>query len=161
MPWAAPAPGRPEVPSLITPRSHRPARGTRRPAAGQRIDAHRHDEHRIVHAGPGGVAVTALPGFAPGTRAIRIARPALRTPIVPTAAASGGTSPRSGSRCGGSCLPTPGRALVHADSAETRAAATGTAERAPSPFFRRACDRTCGTPDHRTRTVHHPVLTVE
>jgi hypothetical protein len=138
-PWAAPVPGRPEVPSLITPRSHRPARGTRRPAAGQRIDAHRHDEHRIVHAGPGGVAVTAeaaLPGLAPGTRAIRVT-----ACTVHSHRARGrrlrGTSPRSGSRCACPPLPTAVSALAHTDSADT------------------------GTPDHRTRTVHHPVLTVE
>ncbi|MGW0817918.1 AraC family transcriptional regulator [Streptomyces viridiviolaceus] len=41
-------------------------------AAGQRIDAHRHDDHQIVYAGAGVVAVTTDAGtwFAPGTRAI-------------------------------------------------------------------------------------------
>ncbi|MFI6344625.1 AraC family transcriptional regulator [Streptomyces sp. NPDC050560] len=39
---------------------------------GQSIDAHRHDEHQIVYAGSGVVAVTTDAGtwFAPGTRAI-------------------------------------------------------------------------------------------
>ncbi|MEU9594689.1 helix-turn-helix transcriptional regulator [Streptomyces sp. NPDC048219] len=43
-------------------------------AAGQRIDAHRHDDHQIVYAGSGVVAVTTEAGtwFAPGTRAIWI-----------------------------------------------------------------------------------------
>ncbi|MFE7174215.1 AraC family transcriptional regulator [Streptomyces sp. NPDC057616] len=41
-------------------------------AAGESIDAHRHDEHQIVYAGSGVVAVTTDAGtwFAPGTRAI-------------------------------------------------------------------------------------------
>jgi AraC-like DNA-binding protein len=41
-------------------------------APGQSIDAHRHDEHQIVYAGSGVVAVTTDRGswFAPGTRAI-------------------------------------------------------------------------------------------
>jgi AraC-like DNA-binding protein len=41
-------------------------------AAGERIDAHRHDDHQIVYAGSGLVAVTTDAGtwFAPGTRAI-------------------------------------------------------------------------------------------
>ena len=41
-------------------------------AAGERIDAHRHDEHQIAYAGSGMVAVTTDAGtwFAPGTRAI-------------------------------------------------------------------------------------------
>ncbi|MFI6207987.1 AraC family transcriptional regulator [Streptomyces sp. NPDC051041] len=41
-------------------------------AAGQRIDAHRHDDHQIVYAGSGVLAVTTDAGtwFAPGTRAI-------------------------------------------------------------------------------------------
>ena len=41
-------------------------------AAGARIDAHRHDEHQIVYAGSGVLAVTTDAGtwFAPGTRAI-------------------------------------------------------------------------------------------
>ncbi|AIR96520.1 AraC family transcriptional regulator [Streptomyces glaucescens] len=41
-------------------------------AAGDRIDAHRHDEHQIVYAGAGVLAVTTDAGtwFAPGTRAI-------------------------------------------------------------------------------------------
>ncbi|MGW2014373.1 AraC family transcriptional regulator [Streptomyces sp. NPDC001927] len=40
--------------------------------AGERIDAHRHDEHQIVYAGSGVLAVTTDAGtwFAPGTRAI-------------------------------------------------------------------------------------------
>ncbi|WP_425246212.1 AraC family transcriptional regulator [Streptomyces sp. NEAU-NA10] len=43
-------------------------------AAGQRIDAHRHDDHQIVHAGSGVLAVTTDAGtwFAPGTRALWI-----------------------------------------------------------------------------------------
>ncbi|MEE4419261.1 AraC family transcriptional regulator [Streptomyces bugieae] len=41
-------------------------------AAGESIDAHRHDDHQIVYAGSGVVAVTTDAGtwFAPGTRAI-------------------------------------------------------------------------------------------
>ncbi|MFI6659150.1 AraC family transcriptional regulator [Streptomyces sp. NPDC050523] len=41
-------------------------------AAGESIDAHRHDEHQIVYAGSGVLAVTTDAGtwFAPGTRAI-------------------------------------------------------------------------------------------
>ncbi|MEV7076725.1 helix-turn-helix transcriptional regulator [Streptomyces sp. NPDC093990] len=41
-------------------------------AAGARIDAHRHDDHQIVYAGSGVLAVTTDTGtwFAPGTRAI-------------------------------------------------------------------------------------------
>ncbi|MEU9171725.1 helix-turn-helix transcriptional regulator [Streptomyces sp. NPDC048420] len=41
-------------------------------AAGARIDAHRHDDHQIVYAGSGLLAVTTDAGtwFAPGTRAI-------------------------------------------------------------------------------------------
>lgn len=41
-------------------------------AAGETIDAHRHDDHQIVYAGSGVVAVTTDAGtwFAPGTRAI-------------------------------------------------------------------------------------------
>ncbi|MGW0337305.1 AraC family transcriptional regulator [Streptomyces sp. NPDC003011] len=41
-------------------------------AAGERIDAHRHDDHQIVYAGSGVLAVTTDAGtwFAPGTRAI-------------------------------------------------------------------------------------------
>ncbi|UZJ32727.1 AraC family transcriptional regulator [Streptomyces endophytica] len=41
-------------------------------AAGEIIDAHRHDDHQIVYAGSGVVAVTTDAGtwFAPGTRAI-------------------------------------------------------------------------------------------
>lgn len=41
-------------------------------AAGQRIDAHRHDDHQIVYAGSGVLAVTTDAGtwFAPGNRAI-------------------------------------------------------------------------------------------
>ncbi|MEV7283556.1 helix-turn-helix transcriptional regulator [Streptomyces sp. NPDC093252] len=40
--------------------------------AGARIDAHRHDEHQIVYAGSGVLAVTTAHGtwFAPGTRAL-------------------------------------------------------------------------------------------
>ncbi len=40
--------------------------------AGERIDAHRHDDHQIVYAGAGVVAVTTDAGtwFAPGSRAI-------------------------------------------------------------------------------------------
>ncbi|WP_201258949.1 AraC family transcriptional regulator [Streptomyces ambofaciens] len=53
---------------------HTPAAPTRaqRLTAGQRIDAHRHDDHQIVYAGSGVVAVTTDAGtwFAPGTRAI-------------------------------------------------------------------------------------------
>ncbi|MYS78297.1 AraC family transcriptional regulator, partial [Streptomyces sp. SID5926] len=55
---------------------HTPVAPTRaqRLDAGQRIDAHRHDEHQIVHAGSGVVAVTTESGtwFAPATRAIWI-----------------------------------------------------------------------------------------
>ncbi|MEU8482499.1 helix-turn-helix transcriptional regulator [Streptomyces sp. NPDC048641] len=45
---------------------------TRKLAAGGRIDPHRHDEHQIVYAGSGVLAVTTDAGtwFAPGTRAI-------------------------------------------------------------------------------------------
>jgi AraC-like DNA-binding protein len=41
-------------------------------AAGEHIDAHRHDDHQIVYAGSGVLAVTTDAGtwFAPGTRAI-------------------------------------------------------------------------------------------
>ncbi|MEU0075287.1 helix-turn-helix transcriptional regulator [Streptomyces sp. NPDC006332] len=41
-------------------------------AAGERVDAHRHDDHQIVYAGSGVLAVTTDAGtwFAPGTRAI-------------------------------------------------------------------------------------------
>ncbi|MBB4931080.1 AraC-like DNA-binding protein/quercetin dioxygenase-like cupin family protein [Lipingzhangella halophila] len=41
-------------------------------AAGERIDAHRHDDHQIIYAGSGVLAVTTEAGtwFAPGTRAI-------------------------------------------------------------------------------------------
>ncbi|MCT2592421.1 helix-turn-helix transcriptional regulator [Streptomyces sp. N2-109] len=41
-------------------------------APGERIDAHRHDDHQIVYAGSGVLAVTTEAGtwFAPGTRAI-------------------------------------------------------------------------------------------
>ncbi|MFK0117691.1 AraC family transcriptional regulator [Streptomyces sp. NPDC090994] len=48
--------------------------GVRHLSPGQRIDAHRHDEHQIVHAGSGVVAVTTDAGtwFAPGTRALWI-----------------------------------------------------------------------------------------
>jgi AraC-like DNA-binding protein len=47
---------------------------TRVLAAGERIDAHRHDDHQIVYAGSGVLAVTTDAGtwFAPGTRAIWI-----------------------------------------------------------------------------------------
>ncbi|NIH83091.1 AraC family transcriptional regulator [Amycolatopsis viridis] len=43
-------------------------------APGERIDAHRHDDHQIVYAGSGVLAVTTGTGtwFAPGTRAIWI-----------------------------------------------------------------------------------------
>ncbi|MHC3474561.1 AraC family transcriptional regulator [Streptomyces sp. 7R007] len=43
-------------------------------AAGERIDAHRHDDHQIVYAGSGVLAVTTDAGtwFAPGTRALWI-----------------------------------------------------------------------------------------
>ncbi|MFI5852815.1 AraC family transcriptional regulator [Streptomyces parvulus] len=55
---------------------HTPVAPTRaqRLTAGRRIDAHRHDEHQIVYAGSGVVAVTTDAGtwFAPGTRAIWI-----------------------------------------------------------------------------------------
>ncbi|WP_217169237.1 helix-turn-helix transcriptional regulator [Streptomyces sp. AC512_CC834] len=65
-------PPSPHTPSV----RHTPAAPTRaqRLVAGQRIDAHRHDEHQIVHAGSGVVAVTTEAGtwFAPGTRAIWI-----------------------------------------------------------------------------------------
>ncbi|MET7292910.1 helix-turn-helix transcriptional regulator [Streptomyces griseoloalbus] len=45
---------------------------TRRLTAGERIDAHRHDDHQIVYAASGVVEVTTDAGtwFAPGTRAI-------------------------------------------------------------------------------------------
>lgn len=45
---------------------------TRVLAAGQRIDAHRHDDHQIVYAGSGVLAVTTHAGtwFAPGTHAL-------------------------------------------------------------------------------------------
>ncbi|MFF1356335.1 AraC family transcriptional regulator [Streptomyces sp. NPDC058297] len=45
---------------------------TRKLAAGGRIDPHRHDEHQIIYAGSGVLAVTTDAGtwFAPGTRAI-------------------------------------------------------------------------------------------
>lgn len=53
---------------------HTPTAPTRaqRLTAGDRIDAHRHDDHQIVYAGAGVVAVTTDAGtwFAPGTRAI-------------------------------------------------------------------------------------------
>jgi AraC-like DNA-binding protein len=53
---------------------HTPKAPTRaqRLTAGDRIDAHRHDDHQIVYAGSGVVAVTTDAGtwFAPGTRAI-------------------------------------------------------------------------------------------
>lgn len=53
---------------------HTPAAPTRAQhlAAGDRIDAHRHDDHQIVYAGSGVLAVTTDAGtwFAPGTRAI-------------------------------------------------------------------------------------------
>lgn len=41
-------------------------------AAGERIDAHRHDDHQILYAGSGVLAVTTDAGtwFAPGTRAL-------------------------------------------------------------------------------------------
>lgn len=44
----------------------------RKLAAGERIDAHRHDDHQIVYAGSGVLAVTTDAGtwFAPGTRAL-------------------------------------------------------------------------------------------
>ncbi|MFJ8813351.1 AraC family transcriptional regulator [Amycolatopsis thermoflava] len=50
---------------------HAPTR-TQVLAAGERIDAHRHDEHQVVYAGSGVLAVTTDAGtwFAPGTRAI-------------------------------------------------------------------------------------------
>ncbi|MEU9318828.1 helix-turn-helix transcriptional regulator [Streptomyces sp. NPDC048295] len=43
-------------------------------APGERIDAHRHDDHQVVYAGSGVLAVTTGAGtwFAPGTRAIWI-----------------------------------------------------------------------------------------
>ncbi|MFG2794130.1 AraC family transcriptional regulator [Streptomyces sp. NPDC048419] len=52
-----------------TPRAATQARSL---AAGESIDAHRHDEHQIVYAGSGVLAVTTDAGtwFAPGTRAI-------------------------------------------------------------------------------------------
>ncbi|EOY52270.1 Transcriptional regulator, TetR family [Streptomyces lividans 1326] len=63
---------------------HTPVAPTRaqRLDAGQRIDAHRHDEHQIVHAGSGVVAVTTESGtwFAPGTRAIWIPAGTARPP---------------------------------------------------------------------------------
>ena len=45
---------------------------TRTLSSGDSIDAHRHDEHQIVYAGSGVLAVTTAAGtwFAPGTRAI-------------------------------------------------------------------------------------------
>jgi AraC-like DNA-binding protein/quercetin dioxygenase-like cupin family protein len=45
---------------------------TRVLAAGERIDAHRHDDHQIIYAGSGVLAVTTDAGtwFTPGTRAI-------------------------------------------------------------------------------------------
>ncbi|CAL9648297.1 helix-turn-helix transcriptional regulator [Streptomyces sp. Tu 3180] len=53
---------------------HAPTAPTRarRLTAGERIDAHRHDDHQIVYAGSGVVEVTTDAGtwFAPGTRAI-------------------------------------------------------------------------------------------
>ncbi|MET9972239.1 AraC family ligand binding domain-containing protein, partial [Streptomyces sp. NPDC006356] len=53
---------------------HDPAAPTRAQvlAAGERIDAHRHDDHQIVYAGSGVLAVTTDAGtwFAPGNRAI-------------------------------------------------------------------------------------------
>ncbi|NEY35100.1 AraC family transcriptional regulator, partial [Streptomyces sp. PRKS01-65] len=41
-------------------------------ASGQRVDAHRHDDHQIVYAGSGVLAVATDAGtwFAPGTRAL-------------------------------------------------------------------------------------------
>ncbi|MEV5240732.1 helix-turn-helix transcriptional regulator [Streptomyces cinnamoneus] len=47
---------------------------TRTMAAGESIDAHRHDDHQIVYAGSGVLAVTTDAGtwFAPGTRALWI-----------------------------------------------------------------------------------------
>jgi AraC-like DNA-binding protein len=55
---------------------HSPVAPTRaqRLTAGDRIDAHRHDDHQIVYAGSGVLAVTTAAGtwFAPGTRAIWI-----------------------------------------------------------------------------------------
>ncbi|NGO73747.1 helix-turn-helix transcriptional regulator [Streptomyces boncukensis] len=41
-------------------------------AAGERVEAHRHDDHQIIYAGSGVVAVTTEAGtwFAPGTRAL-------------------------------------------------------------------------------------------
>lgn len=43
-------------------------------APGERIDAHRHDDHQVVHAGSGVLAVTTEAGtwFAPDNRAIRV-----------------------------------------------------------------------------------------
>ncbi|WP_371098809.1 hypothetical protein [Streptomyces sanglieri] len=43
-------------------------------APGERIDAHHHDNHQVVYAGSGVLAVTTDAGtwFAPGTRAIRV-----------------------------------------------------------------------------------------
>ncbi|MFD7618330.1 AraC family transcriptional regulator [Streptomyces sp. NPDC059802] len=43
-------------------------------APGEHIDAHRHDDHQVVYAGSGVLAVTTDTGtwFAPGTRAIRV-----------------------------------------------------------------------------------------
>ena len=54
---------------------HTPAAPTRAPGRwppARRIDAHRHDDHQIVYAGSGVLAVTTDAGtwFAPGTRAI-------------------------------------------------------------------------------------------
>ncbi|MFF8669904.1 AraC family transcriptional regulator [Streptomyces sp. NPDC015242] len=55
---------------------HAPAAPTRaqRLTSGDRIDAHRHDDHQIVYAGSGVVEVTTDAGtwFAPGTRALWI-----------------------------------------------------------------------------------------
>ncbi|WP_344294494.1 AraC family ligand binding domain-containing protein, partial [Streptomyces synnematoformans] len=53
---------------------HAPAAPTRARtlAAGERIGAHRHDDHQLVYAGSGALAVTTDAGtwFAPGTRAL-------------------------------------------------------------------------------------------
>jgi quercetin dioxygenase-like cupin family protein len=55
---------------------HQPVAPTRtlRLASGDRIDAHRHDDHQIVYAGRGVLAVTTDTGswIAPATRAIWI-----------------------------------------------------------------------------------------
>ncbi|MEU6879503.1 helix-turn-helix transcriptional regulator [Streptomyces sp. NPDC046712] len=60
--------------SVRQPVRHTPQAPTRAQilAAGDRIDAHRHDDHQIVYAGSGVLAVTTDAGtwFAPGTRAI-------------------------------------------------------------------------------------------